>query len=49
MKALRIWGSFIGCDMKSLSKLKPCTSSADNDATASHSFVILSGSVVLAL
>lgn len=47
--ALHIWGPFMGCDMKSLSKLKPCTSSADGDAIASHSFHILSGSIILAL
>lgn len=49
VKALHVWGSFMGCDMKSLSKLEPCTSSADNDATSSLSFLILSGSVILAL
>lgn len=49
VKTLHIWGPFMGCDMKSLSKLKPCTSSADEDAIASHSFHILSGSIILAL
>lgn len=37
------------CDTKSLSKLEPHPSSTDNDATASHSFLILSGSIILAL
>lgn len=49
VKALHIWGTFIGGDMKSLSKLKSSTSSADEDAIASHSFHILSGSIILAL
>lgn len=49
VKALHIWGPFMGCDMKSLSTLKPRTFSADEDAIASHSFHILSGSIILAL
>ena len=49
VKALHVWGPFMGCDMKSLSKLKLCTSSADEDAIANHSFHILSGSIILAL
>lgn len=40
VKALHVWGSFMGCDMESLYKLKPCTSSAEKGATASHSFLI---------
>lgn len=49
VKALHMWGPFMGCDMKSLPKLKLCTSSADEDAIASDSFHILSGSIILAL
>lgn len=49
VKALHVWGPFMGCDVKSLFKLKTCTSSADEDAIASHSFHLLSGSIILAL
>lgn len=49
VKAIHVWGPFMGCDMKPLSKLKRCTSSADEDAIASHLFHILSGSIILAL
>lgn len=49
VKALHVWGPFMGCDVKSLLKLKTCTSSADEDAIASHSFHLLSGSIILAL